>query len=267
LTPARPRLQPAAGNLLLPHGTRTMRTLLFVSLPLLVLALPAPADDKPDDKGFVSIFNGKDLTGWHVSAESGHSRTSGNKTGGKWVVTDGAIVGSQDTPGNGGIVITDKKYRNFEIVLEMNNDFGPDSGLFLRGNEKGQAYQAMIDYYAGGNLMGVYGEGIGGFHHRNFTFGAKPTEITENKSPVPLPVKPEDWPAFWKHGEWNELRARIVGNPPAVTTWIKGKKFMEFTDDKKRLPDEGGIALQVHGGGDFTKQFVRYRNIRVKVLD
>ena len=28
----------------------------------------------------------------------------------------------------------------------------------------------------------------------------------------------------------------------------------------------GGIALQVHGGGDYTKQFVRYRNIRVKEL-
>ena len=30
--------------------------------------------------------------------------------------------------------------------------------------------------------------------------------------------------------------------------------------------DKGGIALQVHGGGDYTKQFVRYRNIRVKEL-
>jgi hypothetical protein len=35
----------------------------------------------------------------------------------------------------------------------------------------------------------------------------------------------------------------------------------------KRAPDKGGIALQVHGGGDFTRQFVRYRNIRVKQLD
>ncbi|OAI41742.1 hypothetical protein AYO40_02240 [Planctomycetaceae bacterium SCGC AG-212-D15] len=32
------------------------------------------------------------------------------------------------------------------------------------------------------------------------------------------------------------------------------------------LDDQGGIALQVHGGGDFRDQFVRYRNIRVKVL-
>ena len=39
---------------------------------------------------------------------------------------------------------------------------------------------------------------------------------------------------------------------------------MEYQDTEKRLPDAGGIALQVHGGGDYTKQFVRYRNIRVK---
>jgi hypothetical protein len=42
---------------------------------------------------------------------------------------------------------------------------------------------------------------------------------------------------------------------------------MELADTEKRLPDTGGIALQVHGGGDSTKQFVRYRNIRVKPLD
>ncbi|KKL83007.1 hypothetical protein LCGC14_1979060, partial [marine sediment metagenome] len=39
------------------------------------------------------------------------------------------------------------------------------------------------------------------------------------------------------------------------------------TDGEKRHPDTGGIALQVHGGGDYTKQFVRYRKVRVKELD
>ena len=62
------------------------------------------------------------------------------------------------------------------------------------------------------------------------------------------------------------MRARVEGNPPKITTWVKGVKFMEHTDTEKRLGDKGGIALQVHGGGDYTKQFVRYRNIRVKEL-
>ena len=100
----------------------------------------------------------------------------------------------------------------------------------------------------------------------NFNFLNKVTEIEEVKSDFPLPISPMKWPEFWHHGKWNELRARIEGNPPKITTWIKGVKFMEYQDTEKRLSDRGGIALQVHGGGDFTKQFVRYRNIRVKEL-
>ena len=253
-----------------------MRTLLMTLMLIaagLTIATPAKADDfkreQFDEQGFVSIFDGKTLDGWHVSSQTGHSGTSKNKTGGRWVVEDGAIVGCQDIPGNGGIVITDKPYGNFEVALEMNNDFVPDSGLFLRSTEKGQAYQYMIDYHANGNLAGVYGEGLsGGIHQRNFDFTDKVTEIKPVDCPAfPLPIKPADWPKLWQHGKWNELRARIVGNPPKITTWINGVRFMEFEDKEKRHPDEGGIALQVHGGGDTTKEFVRYRNIRVKVLD
>lgn len=235
---------------------------------LAVPPAPSAADDKPKDDGFTPIFDGKTLAGWKVSAKTGHSGASKHKTGGKWEAREGAIVGSQDIPGNGGIIITEKQYGDFEVALEMNNDFGPDSGLFLRSTEDGKCYQAMIDYHANGNLMGIYGEGLPGGKPNvfNFNFTDKVTEIKPHDAPVKLPVEPAKWPEFWKHGEWNEVRARIEGNPPKLTTWIKGVKFMEYQDTEKRLEDKGGIALQVHGGGDFTKQFVRYRNIRVKEL-
>ena len=242
--------------------------------PVVILALgflagaPAAAEKQKEDRPYESLFDGKTLTGWHVSGLTGHSRVSKNKSGGRWVVEDGAIIGSQDIPGNGGIIITDREFGDFEVVLEMKNDYGPDSGLFLRSSEKGQAYQAMIDYHANGNLMGIYGEGMGGKPNVfNFKFLKEVTQIKETAAEFKLPVPPEKWADFWKHGEWNELKARIVGNPPAITTWIKGVKFMELTDKEKRRPDKGGIALQVHGGGDHTKEFVRYRNLRVKVLD
>ncbi len=245
-----------------------MPRILIAPAALALLALATIASCKsgsatnPADAGFTPILDGKTLTGWHISGQSGHGNTQ------RWLIENGALIGSQDKPGNGGIVLTDAQYGDFEISLEMNNDYGPDSGLFLRSNDKGQAYQAMIDYHAGGNLMGVYGEGIGGFIARNFTMLETPDKIKEDVyGPHPLPVKPDQWATHWKHGQWNTLRARIVGNPPTITTWINGVQFMHWTDTQKRLPDRGSIALQVHGGGDTTKQFVRYRNIRIKPLD
>jgi hypothetical protein len=251
---------------------RFVHCLLSLVVVVMMLAASAVAEDfkreKFNDSGFNSLFNSSSLDGWHISAQTGHSRASNNQSGGRWIVQDGAIVGSQDIPGNGGIIITDRAFGNFEVALEMNNDFVPDSGLFLRSTERGQAYQYMIDYHPGGNLAGVYGEGLsGGVHRRNFDFLDLVTKIKEDECPFPLPVSPQDWPTFWQHGKWNELRARITGNPPKIVTWINGVRFMEFEDNEKRHPDTGGIALQVHGGGDSRKHFVRYRNIRVKVLD
>lgn len=239
---------------------------LLFGLALLRPSCPSASAAEP---GWRTLFDGTSLNGWHPSAQTGHSRASGNKSGGKWVLENGAITGSQDIPGNGGILLTDEKFGDFEVSLEMNNDFGPDSGLFLRSTEDGTAYQAMIDYHSGGNLMGIYGEGrLGGKPGlMNFRFLEKVTDIVAvTNAPTALPVKPESWPFFWRHGQWNELRARIVANPPTITTWINGVKIMEWTETQKRHPDTGSIAVQVHGGGDLTRQFVRYRNIRVRPI-
>jgi hypothetical protein len=231
---------------------------------LLQAGEPAP---KAGDRGFVPIFDGKTLKGWHVNGKTGHG------AGGRWVVERGAIVGSQDRPGNGGLIETDAQYGNFEVVLEMNNDFGPDSGLFLRSSPEGKAYQALIDYHFDGNLMGVYGERFSRpVQDLNFRFLDKPAEIKPDKTMFPLPVEPDKWADFWKPGRWQVLRARITGNPPTIDTWINGVHFMHWKDTQKELPDRGRIALQVHGGNfppglDLTKLFVRYRNIRVKTLD
>jgi hypothetical protein len=241
-------------------------TLAIESTPVCAADLESKRD-KLNDAGFTSVFNGRTLDGWHTSAQTGHSRKSGNKSAGRWVIEDGAIVGSQDTPGNGGIVLTDKQYGDFEVIVEMKNDFGPDSGLFLRSSERGQAYQYLVDYHGGGNLAGIYGEGLSGnIHVRNFDFIKNPQTIRKKEASFPLPISPDDWPQLWRHGQWNTLRARIEGNPPKITTWINGVRFMEWQDQEKRHPDRGSIALQVHGGGDYTKEFVRYRGIKVKEL-
>ena len=243
-----------------------MRHAYVTWIMLLAGTAMALAQDQPKagiqvGSDFAPIFDGKTLTGWHISSTSPHGITQA------WVARDGAITGTQDKPGNGGILLTDELYGDFEVSLEIGNDYGPDSGLFLRSTEDGKCYQAMIDYHDNGNVMGVYGEGIGGFAARNFVTHASPDQITIVDCPqFPCPVTAEQWKTLWQK-DWNKVRTRITGNPPRIETWINGVKFMDWTDTEKRLPDKGRIGVQVHGGGNLTGQFVRYRNIRVRRLD
>ncbi len=189
--------------------------------------------------GFTPIFDGKTLNGWHVSRRTGHG------TGGKWVVADGAIVGQQNPPRQGGILITDEKYGDFELIIEAKPEWGVDSGIFLRSTEGGKAYQVLVDYREGGNVGGIYGEGIGGFG-----------------------VRSEEYPAAWKKDDWNIFRVRISGQPPQIAVHMNGVHMIDFKDDEHRLPDEGGIAVQVHGGGpqEGIKSKAIYRNIQVRPL-
>ena len=116
-----------------------------------------PADENPKiPEGFTPIFNGKDLTGWHVSKTNHHGTTP------DYHVLHGLIVGTQSPRGKGGILLTDKKYKNFEVYIEVKPDWGCDSGLFLRSSEAGEAYQVTLDYLPGGGMGGIYGERLTG---------------------------------------------------------------------------------------------------------
>lgn len=235
--------------------------LLATTLPC--LALMAQDEVKP----WASLFDGTTLTGWKPTAKSGHSRASGNKTGGNWRVVDGAIVGSQDTPNNGGLLLTEEVYGDVEVSLEMNNDFGPDSGLFLRCTQDGRGYQCLIDYHKGGTIGGILGERIWKRRGvRNFTFGDSPEVITLNENAQPCPVTPEQWKTFWKPGQWNEIRARITADPPTITTWLNGQQILTHAEPKSVHPAQGHIGLQIHGGPAGAGGVVRYRNIRIRRL-
>jgi hypothetical protein len=197
----------------------------------------------------VAIFDGTSLAGWHASAISAHSAASGHRSGGDWRVVDGVILGRQDLPGNGGLLVTDRAFGNVEIVLETADDWGTDSGIFLRTRPDGAAYQVMIDLYPGGTVAGIWGEALPKtLDIRRFVFG---------ESPVGTP---------W-HPGWNEVRAWITGNPPHITTWLNGAVIVDFWDDERRLGDQGAIALQFHGGEAHAAGLVRFRNIRVTPLD
>ncbi len=229
---------------------RTVVVTWFLACLAAVLAagVSAVAADEPAiEAGFHPIFDGKTLHGWHASAgpataaQAATSPAAGgwSSRAPSWAARTFRATAASSSPTSSSATI--------EVALEMNNDFGPDSGLFLRCDEAGTCYQAMIDYHVGGNLMGLYGEGGLGAkpNVRNFTFLDRPDHIvlvTETGGvpvPVPFPMPLAEWPRFWKHGQWNELRARIVGNPPHITTWIKGVKFMDWTESVEAPSRQG----------------------------
>ena len=91
------------------------------------LSIEPPAPQVPN--GFTPIFNGRDLTGWHVSTEARHGVRPDFR------VAQGMILGTQQPLGSGGLLITDRKYRSFELSLEAKPDWGCDSGIFFRGKQ------------------------------------------------------------------------------------------------------------------------------------
>lgn len=72
------------------------------------------ADDKADDS-WVTLFNGKDLTGWKASEEV------------EWTVEDGQIV----TPPKRSHLFTEQEFKNFEFKADIKTTKGSNSGLYF----------------------------------------------------------------------------------------------------------------------------------------
>jgi len=201
-------------------------------------------------EGFTPIFNGKDLSGWHISKTNHHGTTPDYR------VLHGMIVGNQSPIGQGGILLTDKRYRNFEVYMEVKPDWGNDSGLFLRSSEAGEAYQVTLDYLPGGGMGGIYGERLEGLS------AAPPPE----GRPVPTLL----WTEVWRRESWNSVRARIEGDVPHIQVWVNGALIRDWRDTANHAAGgatDGMIAIQIHGGARaLPGGFWRWRNIAVKEL-
>jgi 3-keto-disaccharide hydrolase len=215
---------------------------------------PIPAPQIPD--GFEPLFDGKDLSGWHVSKTARHGHTP------EFRVVHGVLMGTQHPYGQGGMLVTDKKYRNFELTLEAKPDWGCDSGIFFRTTETGAAYQITMDYLGNdnGNLGRLIGEGgisLGSGRAAGAGRGAAGTPSAASQA--------------WKREDWNVIRLRVEGPAPKVSVWINNQLVNELQDATNHAPEgmiEGPIALQVHGGTDrwVPGGFWRWRNIGIKEL-
>lgn len=222
-------------------------TALWVGTALLIIGFAsscadrAPSAPASDGKDFISLFDGKSLTGWRKLKEySGED--------GLWEVLDGAIVGDQFPEGRGGLLVYDRLFQDFEVMAEVKADYPIDSGLFLRVQPDVLSYQITIDYRPEGEVGALYCPGGGDF-------------LVHNPQGQEL----------WKADEYNTVRARIEGQPPKIQAWINGVMVLDYADSKTedgfRVPERGFFGIQVHPGASWGKgNKVYFRTVKIKEL-
>ena len=92
----------------------------------------------------VTLFNGKDLTGWHEQ-KAGAAPA--------WKVENGNLV----SPGNGPEIISDSKFEDFKLHIEFNRGAASNSGVYLRGRYEVQIETDSADEPPSHHTGGVYG--------------------------------------------------------------------------------------------------------------
>jgi cytochrome c len=207
--------------------------------------------------GFTPLFDGRTLKGWHPSRTTHHGTTPDVR------VEDGAIVLRQHPYGQGGVLLTDRKFRDFELTLEARPDWGTNGGIFFRSTEGGSAYQ--IEMVGGG------AEGTGSL------FGEMLRVTT------PTRVEHAKLAAVWKADDWNAFRIRVEGAVPRVALWVNGVQLYDVQLARNDLVadrTEGSIGLQAHwsatarpaaGSFDMSGSWKpgaahRYRNVAIRDL-
>jgi hypothetical protein len=185
-------------------------------------------DAQPDADGWISLFNGKDLTGWKKNEN------------GQFEVVDGVLKVS----GKRAHLFTEKEFKNFEFKAECKTTKGSNSGLYFhtKYQEEGwpaQGYEAQVnvshtDKIKTGSLYGV-----------------------KNVSEVEV-----------KDDEWYETYIKVVGrhitikiNGKTTVDWEQPEDFKDKQFPGRKI-SSGSFAIQAHD----PNSVVYFRNIRVKPL-
>ena len=205
-----------------------------IATAALLAATTLTATKKADD-GFVSLYNGKDLTGW---------TTTGN-----WLPQkDGSLL-IQPRPGEKGwqryndYLISEKKYKDFILEVEYKYPKGGNSGVFFRIGDPKKPVHNGIEC----QVLDSYGKKKVGAHDHGGVI--KTVGASKNMSKKP--------------GEWNKMVVTCKGYRLQVN--LNGEDIVDVQLNKTPMKDrplEGHVGLQDHG----QPHNLHFRNIRIKEL-
>jgi hypothetical protein len=202
---------------------------------LVLLASGATRGPKAKD----IFFNGKDFTGWEGLTDKDGAMVF-------WKIKDGAIVGSTYPDGNkfNTFLCSTKKYKDFELKFQVKltgKGWSGNSGVQIRSKIADMKTFAVAGPQAdmGDNYWGsLYGERFGGMMK-----AADKNEVNK----------------VLKKDGFNNYSIKCVGKH--VTIVVNG--VVTVDDDFQKMPEDGIIAWQLHGGGPME---VIFKNIEFKEL-
>jgi hypothetical protein len=210
-----------------------------------------------EDGGWVSLFDGKTLTGWSV-----HSGFA------KYRVENGEIVGTAVKGSPNTFLCTDKQYGDFLLEFEVQVAPELNSGVQIRSQV---AAETMFFVFRGNDgkprTQSIPADRVYGYQVEIATAKAHSSGgIYDEARRAFMLYDVGNDPAASKafvDGQWNTYRVECRGS--SIKTWINGVPCADLRDS---LTARGIIGLQVHGvGNDPNLYQVRWRNIRLKELN
>ncbi|WP_215240105.1 DUF1080 domain-containing protein [Dyadobacter helix] len=204
--------------------------------------------EMPAGEGFVSLFNGKDLTGWKGLVEDPIKRSkmsadtlaakqkkANEKARAGWYAKDGNLIFS----GHGDNLCTVKQYADFEMYVDWKIEKNGDAGIYLRGTPQVQIWDtSRVDVGAQVGSGGLY---------NNQKNPSKPTKLADNAI-----------------GDWNTFHITMVGDRVSVDlngeNVVNNVTLENFWDRKLPIFAKEQIELQAHGN------IIYYRDIYVREI-
>ncbi len=218
-----------------PGVSKPLSTMLALAPALLAAlavfsAAPAASAQEDKDKGFVPLFNGKDLTGW-VTPE--------DKT--LFTVENGEIVGRTGTEKlkKNEFLVTDKAYGDFILKVKVKIRNG-NSGIQFRSKRADDGVVAGPQADVADDQWGLLYE-----ERRRGMIQRYPLDKARKL------LKPDGWQEFV-----------ITAKGDHVTIDLNGTRIIERDDPK--FDKTGIIALQIHVWPEPME--VRFKDIEIKEL-
>ena len=244
---------------------RTFRTLSFA----LAFAAGAPAAHAQAPAGFVSLFNGRDLSGWIVpEGDNGH-----------WKVVDGAIDydARSEAPKDKNLW-SEKEYKDFVLRVDWRIKATPfrnkDARIVLPdGTEKKDENGQTIRIEVPDSDSGIFLRGSGRAQVNIWCWPVGSGEFYGYRTDAKMPpeVRAAVTPrvnADKNIGEWNTFEITVKGDRVSVV--LNGQRVIEGAR-LPGLPEKGRLALQHHGSFKEGRwmgppSLVQFRNIYIKEL-